>query len=171
MWPGVRTNQLQFLLHGNLVTRMEECGADAARWGLDYRYPLLDRRLLEFCLALPPEQYVRQGWTRYLFRRTIDGLVPASLPWQRDKRDPVNARHNATQHAGLSLLLRQPLAQYAQNLAVHAYVDIPRMQAYLEELCAIAAPLSPLPVHEQRKRRLFYAAFATAAFVHRYGSS
>jgi asparagine synthase (glutamine-hydrolysing) len=56
----------------------DRCGA----LGLDYRYPLL-----KFCLALPPEQYVRQGWTRYLFRRTIDALVPASLPWQRDKHD------------------------------------------------------------------------------------
>jgi asparagine synthase (glutamine-hydrolysing) len=170
-WPGVRTNQLQLLLHGNLATRMEEWGADAARWGLDYRYPLLDRRLLEFCLALPPEQYVRQGWTRYLFRRTIDALVPASLPWQRDKRDPVSERHNATQRARLWLLLRQPLAQYAQNLAVYTYVDIPRMQAHLEELCAVTAPVPLPPVQGLSKRFGFFLALVTAAFVHRYGSS
>jgi asparagine synthase (glutamine-hydrolysing) len=169
--PGVRTNQLQFLLHGNLVTRMEEWGADAARWGLDYRYPLLDRRLLEFCLALPPEQYVRQGWTRYLFRRTIEALVPASLPWQRDKHDPVSERHNATQRARLWPLLRQPLAQYAQNLAVHTYVDIPRMQAHLEELCALTAPVALPPVRGPSKRFGFFLALMTAAFVHRYGSS
>jgi asparagine synthase (glutamine-hydrolysing) len=176
--PGVRINQIQILLNGHLVTRMEEWGADAARWGLDYRYPLLDRRLLEFCLALPPEQYVRQGWTRYLFRRTIDALVPASLPWQRDKYDPVSERHSATQRARLWLLLRQPLARYAQNLAVHTYVDIPRMQAHLEELCAVTAPV-PLPfiqglipfIQGLSKQLGFFSALATAAFVHRYGSS
>jgi len=149
---------------------MEEWGADAARWGLDYRYPLLDRRLLEFCLALPPEQYIRQGWTRYLFRRAIDTLVPASLPWQRGKSDPVSARQSTARRAGLWPLLHQPLAQYAQNPAVHTYVDMPQMQAALEALCAATAPVPRHPLRNQQEIG-FSLAFMTAAFVHRYGEA
>ena len=33
---------------------------------MEYHYPLLDRRLLEFALGLPPEQFKRGRWT--LFR-------------------------------------------------------------------------------------------------------
>ena len=163
--PSVRANQLQLLLHGHLPARMEAWSADAARWGLDYRFPLLDRRLIEFCLALPPEQYVRQGWTRYLFRRVIEGLVPERLPWQRDKRDPVSERHSAALRQKLWPLLREPLAQYAQDATVSAYVDVPRMQQRLEALCAEASPSGPsIPGQIGLS-----TALTAAAFVLRYG--
>jgi asparagine synthase (glutamine-hydrolysing) len=162
--PGVRTNQYQLVMHGHLAARMEAWSADAAQWGLDYRYPLLDRRLLEWCLALPPAQYVRQGWSRYLFRRALDGLVPPCLPWQRDKNDPVSERKGNERRHALWPLLREPLALYARHPHVHNYVDVPRMQAQLARLIADTTPLSPTP-----QPLGFARALTTAAFVHRYG--
>jgi asparagine synthase (glutamine-hydrolysing) len=41
--------------------------------------PLLDVRLNEFCLALPPNQQIRDGWDRRLVRETLRGLVPDSV--------------------------------------------------------------------------------------------
>jgi len=32
-------------------------------------YPFYDKRLVEFCLALPPEQKLRDGWSRFILRR------------------------------------------------------------------------------------------------------
>lgn len=52
---------------------------DRAVHGLDHRHPLGDRRLAEFCLALPLDQFYRDGWTRALARRVLSDRIPAPL--------------------------------------------------------------------------------------------
>lgn len=42
-----------------------------AHWGVQIRQPLADRRLVEFCLAIPQDQYLRKGEPRYLARRIL----------------------------------------------------------------------------------------------------
>jgi asparagine synthase (glutamine-hydrolysing) len=43
---------------------------------VEYRYPYLDRDLLEFSYAIPREQWVRPGQRRSLTRRALVGIVP-----------------------------------------------------------------------------------------------
>ena len=43
------------------------------------RYPYLDRGLLEFLSAIPPEQLVRPGQRRSMMRRALIGIVPDEL--------------------------------------------------------------------------------------------
>ena len=51
-----------------------------AMYGVDMRTPPADLRLAEFCLALPEEQYLRDGEARRLIRRAMaDRLPPAVL--------------------------------------------------------------------------------------------
>lgn len=47
-----------------------------SRFGLEYRHPLMDRRVIEYCLALPPEQRRRPGQTKFLLRQAMRGLLP-----------------------------------------------------------------------------------------------
>jgi asparagine synthase (glutamine-hydrolysing) len=44
-------------------------------WG----YPFLDRDILEFLFALPPEQVTRPGYCRSLMRRSFAGLLPPAI--------------------------------------------------------------------------------------------
>jgi asparagine synthase (glutamine-hydrolysing) len=54
--------------------------ATLGRWGIDERDPTADRRLVEFCIALPPEQFLSGGVTRRLAREALaDRLPPAVL--------------------------------------------------------------------------------------------
>lgn len=48
----------------------------AAAFSIEPRYPFYDRRLAEFCLALPGEQKLRRGWTRYVLRQAMAGTLP-----------------------------------------------------------------------------------------------
>ena len=48
-------------------------------WGLDQRDPLTDRRLVEFCLNIPPEQRLRRGTSRALARSAFADRVPAEV--------------------------------------------------------------------------------------------
>lgn len=51
----------------------------------EYRYPYLDRDLLEFLFSIPREQLVRPGERRSLMRRALRGLVPDEILYRKRK--------------------------------------------------------------------------------------
>ena len=50
-----------------------------ARFGVDVRDPLTDRRLFEFCLSVPVEHLAADGRIRGLARRVLSDRLPASM--------------------------------------------------------------------------------------------
>ena len=74
------------LLHGHLGERMATWAAWAAPAGFEYRYPLTDRRLLEFILSMPRDVRFGDGTGRYLVRRAFAPVLPRGAT----KNDPVN---------------------------------------------------------------------------------
>jgi len=58
-------------------------------------YPYLDRDLLEFLFAIPPDQLLRPGQRRSLMRRALNGVVPEELLNRKRKafviRGPLTA--------------------------------------------------------------------------------
>jgi asparagine synthase (glutamine-hydrolysing) len=48
-----------------------------AGWGLDVRDPTADRRLIEFCLTVPLDQYLRDGHRRALARAAFADRLPS----------------------------------------------------------------------------------------------
>nr|WP_306813078.1 asparagine synthase-related protein [Paenibacillus soyae] len=47
--------------------------------GIMIRDASRDRRIVEFCLSIPSDQYVRHGNERYLLRRAMTGILPDSI--------------------------------------------------------------------------------------------
>ena len=45
----------------------------------EWRYPFLDRDLLQFLYTIPREQLVRPGERRSLMRRALKGIVPEGI--------------------------------------------------------------------------------------------
>ncbi len=56
-----------------------------AYFGIEFRDPTHDQRLVEFCLGLPNSQFARQGQNRMLIRRAMQGLLPDALRMRRDQ--------------------------------------------------------------------------------------
>lgn len=56
-----------------------------AGWGIDQRDPTTDRRLIEFCLGIPEEQYLVNGETKALARRAFAGRVAGEVIGGRGK--------------------------------------------------------------------------------------
>ncbi len=54
-------------------------------FSLEQRYPFYDKRLMEFCVAIPFEQKLKHGWTRSIFRRAMENILPTSVQWRTDK--------------------------------------------------------------------------------------
>jgi asparagine synthase (glutamine-hydrolysing) len=66
---------------------METADKISSSCGLEVRYPFFDRRLVEFCLSIPPAQKLQQGWTRAVMRRGMAGILPEPVRWRVDKSD------------------------------------------------------------------------------------
>ena len=66
-------------------------------WGVDQRDPAADRRLIEFCLSVPVEQFLARGVPRSLARRAFADRVPASVLGERRR-----GYQGADWHEGLS---------------------------------------------------------------------
>jgi asparagine synthase (glutamine-hydrolysing) len=62
--------------------RLQQRGASFA---LEIRDPTMDRRVLEFCLAIPDNQFVREGNDRFLIRRAMKGLLPKKVLLNRKR--------------------------------------------------------------------------------------
>ncbi|WP_461427205.1 asparagine synthase-related protein [Gymnodinialimonas sp.] len=77
--PGVQRNQWTWLDNGHLTRRIEAWAINGARRGVDYRYPLLDRRVLEFGLGLPGTQFIRNGKKRAIMRDVARQVTPPEL--------------------------------------------------------------------------------------------
>ena len=128
---GVRAAQLMLLERGHLSGRMEGWAASGARHGLEYRYPLLDRRVIEFALGLPPEQYVRGRWGRWLMRYALQPLLPRSLCWRSTEENPVRAERDKGVFAEGRAAIRRELAARPTPPSRAAYVDMPRLMDVL----------------------------------------
>ncbi|WP_370235750.1 asparagine synthase-related protein [Brevundimonas sp.] len=68
-----------------LVGRLEGCTLIAASYGIDYRWPMLDRRLMAQYLATPSIEKRHRQWGRYLHRRACVGTVPDKILWKETK--------------------------------------------------------------------------------------
>ena len=64
------------------VSRLEHTWLAGARFGIEYRYPLLDRRLIEFILATPAKQKHKNGIGRYLMRTFLGEHGPEGIAWR-----------------------------------------------------------------------------------------
>jgi asparagine synthase (glutamine-hydrolysing) len=53
--------------------------------GVEPRYPFFDKRLVEFCLSLPSKYKLRNGWTRWILRTSLDGILPSEVQWRKMK--------------------------------------------------------------------------------------
>ncbi len=66
----------------NSVRSYAKVGAD---YGIEVRHPYFDTRLAEFSFAIPDDLWIRQGYPKWLARRTMDGVLPDAICWNRHK--------------------------------------------------------------------------------------
>lgn len=58
-----------------------------ARFGVEQRQPFMDLRLINFCLRLPSDLSLRDGWLRYVIREAMEGILPDEVRWRVGKGD------------------------------------------------------------------------------------
>lgn len=115
--------RIEWGLHTFILEMLDKA---AATFRIVPRYPFYDRRLIEFCLALPPEQKLGDGWGRAVLRRAMEGMLPDEVRLRTTKGDPGKSFFNAlNRHAGPRM--RDLLAGDSAGLG--RYVDLARLRA------------------------------------------
>jgi asparagine synthase (glutamine-hydrolysing) len=73
------------LTTGEIPFALEVANKASAAFSLEARYPFADRRLAEFCLAIPPNQKLQDGFTRMIVRRALSSVLPSAVCWRSGK--------------------------------------------------------------------------------------
>src|SRR5262249_44553795 len=74
-------SRLQYAdLHGylprDILTKVDRM---SMAHSIEARVPLLDHRLVEFAATIPPELQLKNGRTKHVFKRALDGILPDAI--------------------------------------------------------------------------------------------
>ena len=98
----------------------------------EFRYPYLDRDLVDYLLAIPRTQLVRPGRRRHLMRNAMKGIVPDLILERKRKasiqRAPIVAFHR--HHQAIKKLFE------ASSLVRYGFCDPSRLHTALESVAA-----------------------------------
>lgn len=94
----------------------------------EYRYPYLDRQLVDYLFSIPREQLLRPGRRRSLMRRALKGIVPHEVLERRRKAYQVRGPLVALQQA------RHKVDRLFSNARIcqMGFVDPARLQAAID---------------------------------------
>lgn len=122
----------RWLLSTGLVPHaFEVLDKAAANFGVEPRYPFWDKPLVEFCLALPGEEKLKDGFGRHVLRRAMQGVLPPAVQWRRDKID-FTANLVQGMLGNHRELLDRLLISDSERIA--PYVNLPEVNAVYERL-------------------------------------
>ena len=127
---GHRYEQLSRYQQGSIQQRLQAWASSGWRSRVEYRYPLLDKRVVEFALGVPLELYRQQGRHRYLFRCALARIVSADIAWSDTKFENERAdRHNRQMFEFLQAFLAGETPEVPQVESNH-FVDRDKWRAF-----------------------------------------
>lgn len=129
----VRETQLWHLENGTMTRRIEEWAGSGQEFGIEYSYPLLDRRIIEFALAIPAGQYRQGAKQRWIFRRTLSHIAPHDLCWSNTKREIVRVGALEGPFVAMTRRLAAMLKSGRIKPERAKYVDIDALIATIED--------------------------------------
>ncbi|MBP7509340.1 MAG: hypothetical protein KA807_16120 [Prolixibacteraceae bacterium] len=92
---GNRTGfMLNLLENYHLVERIDSWAINAERYGFEYKYPLLDKDLLEFWFSVPVEYTYRNMKSRNLYREALKGIMTEKVRVRRDKGEALRIAYS-----------------------------------------------------------------------------
>lgn len=85
--PGFRLRRTlsEALLYNSLPMLLRYADRNSMAFSRESRLPYLDYDLVDFCISLPDEYYVRNGWQKWVLRQSAGRTIPQSIRWRADK--------------------------------------------------------------------------------------
>lgn len=126
-----RQNQIALIDHYRVnAGRILSLGTFVGHQEIELRAPFLDRRLIEFCLAMPADMKMRGGHRRYITRAAMGGILPEALRWRSSKM-PYSPDFHVRYNRQLKDV-RNIVADCARTPLIDEIIDIDRLLALLD---------------------------------------
>ena len=92
---GNRTRfMLNLLENYHVPKRMDDWAMNAEQYGFEYKYPLLDKDLLEFWFSVPIEYTYRDMRSRLLFREAMKGILTEKVRIRNTKGEELRLTYS-----------------------------------------------------------------------------
>lgn len=72
------------MIHG-LEELLRYADRNSMAHGAEVRLPFLSHELIEFVFSLPAHFKIREGWTKWLLRKSMEKHLPFEIAWRKDK--------------------------------------------------------------------------------------
>jgi asparagine synthase (glutamine-hydrolysing) len=117
-----RQNHLRLLQLYHLQERCESWSVNGFRKGVEYRYPLLDKRIIEYMLKVPSELLCKTEPSRPLLRKIGEGILPDEVRLNLYKNDPVYWKWMDELFKGSAISFMEEVIGWKDNADLH-FVD------------------------------------------------
>jgi asparagine synthase (glutamine-hydrolysing) len=124
---SLRQAHIDRVITPDLTAGVERYARIATSAGVENRQPLLDRRVIEFCVSLPWDQKCRDGWSKFALRNVASRFVPEEVAWRPGWEEIAGNFHLALKE----LTARsdaETMLEYGESL--REYIDWPRVREY-----------------------------------------
>ncbi|HEV2491770.1 MAG TPA: asparagine synthase (glutamine-hydrolyzing) [Terriglobia bacterium] len=102
----------------------------ASEFRVDVRHPFHDRRLIEFAFAIPEEQRLRRGQSKFVLRQAMQGLLPDTVRQRVGKADGSHMYADALDALGAERVID------SLSIASQGWVDKDQVNRMYKEMAA-----------------------------------
>ncbi len=133
-YRGRRDLHLGYLLSRQFAERTEVWSVLGYKRGVEYRYPLVDRRIVEYMLKIPSKALLDEShYSRIILRKLSAGLLPEGVRWKESKDDPAFHAHIMSQTKARSKLFLPELETFKNDPHL-AFIDFEQVEQDILEV-------------------------------------
>lgn len=129
----LQQHNIERINHPHVSQRLEYSAITAKKYGIEYRYPFLDKRLIEFYLSMPTLLKARNGIVRYAIREAMKEILPESIRLRNDKSG-TTIPSVFFRMINDTKLIELILDRAQNNSAITMRIDIEALRSWLNRL-------------------------------------
>lgn len=122
-----RQHHLRLLEMYHIQERCESWAVSGNRKGIEYRYPLLDRRIIELMIRVPSELLCKTDYFRPLLRESGEGVLPDEVRFNWSKEDHAYWSWMEWLYKESALVLMPQVALWRKNSDLF-FIDFDRLE-------------------------------------------
>ena len=83
--PNLKKRLYDSILNRGLNELLRYSDRNSMANAIEVRLPFLSHHLVEFLFSLPNEYLLKEGWTKYILRESLEEDLPQEITWRKDK--------------------------------------------------------------------------------------
>lgn len=127
-------NLNQHLKHSFFVNNLEDLLRFSDRNSMahsrEVRLPFLNHELVEFIFSLPASYKVNEGWSKYILRKSMQGVLPDEITWRKDKIGYEPPQNKWMQHAQMQERISDFKSDLIREKILNENADLSKDQAF-----------------------------------------